>query len=100
MLSLKANNYFPAFVKLDNKKILLVGGGNIAYEKLVHLLDFSHDIEIITPLICDKMLSLVNEHGIKYQNRVYEKGDIKECSLVVVAVDDISVFTQRITGKG
>jgi len=30
--------YFPAFFKLDDKKILIVGGGAIAYEKLVHLL--------------------------------------------------------------
>jgi len=36
--------YFPAFIKLDNKKILIVGGGYIAYEKLDHLLDFTHDI--------------------------------------------------------
>jgi len=91
MSSLKANHYFPAFVKLDNKKILLVGGGNIAYEKLGHLLDFSHDIEIITPLICEKMLHLAHEHGIKCHKRIYERGDIKECSLVIVAVDDISV---------
>ena len=36
-------SYFPAFLKLDNKKILIVGGGYIAYEKLDHLLDFTKD---------------------------------------------------------
>ena len=34
-------SYFPAFLKFDDKKILIVGGGNIALEKLEHLLNFS-----------------------------------------------------------
>lgn len=87
----ESSNYFPAFIKLDNKKILLVGGGNIAYDKLVHLLDFSHDIEIIAPFICERMLVLADEKGIKYQKRLYKRGDIKECSLVIVAVDDLAI---------
>ena len=31
--------YFPAFLKFDDKTILIVGGGNIALEKLEHLLN-------------------------------------------------------------
>ena len=41
--------YFPAFIKLDNLKILIVGGGYIASEKLEHMLDFTKDIAVIAP---------------------------------------------------
>lgn len=83
--------YFPAFIKLDNKKILLVGGGNIAYEKLTKLLDFSHNIEIIAPEISKNILELISLHGLKYSKREYKKGDIIECCFVVIAVDDLSL---------
>ncbi len=84
-------SYFPAFIKLDNKKVLLVGGGNIAYEKLTKLLDFTDDIVIIAPQISQNILTLASKHKLEYSLRAYQEGDIKECSLVVVAVDDLTL---------
>jgi len=84
-------SYFPAFITLEGKKVLLVGGGNIATEKLQKLLDFTHNIEIIAPFICENILKLAQEHTLTYENRAYKKGDIKECSLVVIAVDDLNL---------
>ena len=81
--------YFPAFIKLDNKKILLVGGGKIAYEKLVHLLDFTKDITVIAQEFSEEMLAKMDALRLEYVKRSYEKGDIAGYSIVVVAVDDI-----------
>ncbi len=82
-------SYFPAFLKLDNKKILIVGGGYIAYEKLDHLLDFTHDIKVIAPEISDDMSSRIAKENLAYEKRTYCMGDIKEFAVVIVAVDDI-----------
>jgi len=81
--------YFPAFVKLNNKKILIVGGGYIAQEKLEHLLDFTSDIDLISLEFSDEMFSIIKENHLNYEIRGYKKGDIKEYSVVIVAVDDI-----------
>lgn len=86
---IQKSSYFPAFIKLDNKKVLLIGGGNIAYEKLTKLLDFTKDIEIIAPEISKDILTLIALHNLNYSKRGYKKGDIKEAALVVVAVDDL-----------
>ncbi|MEO1953743.1 MAG: bifunctional precorrin-2 dehydrogenase/sirohydrochlorin ferrochelatase [Campylobacterales bacterium] len=84
-------SYFPAFFKLDNKKILIVGGGFIAYEKLIHLLDFTQDIYVIAKEFSDEMLLKLKEKGINYECRGYKVGDIKDFAIVVVAVDDIAL---------
>jgi precorrin-2 dehydrogenase/sirohydrochlorin ferrochelatase len=81
--------YFPAFLKLDNKKILIVGGGYIALEKLEHLLDFTKDISVIALDISEDMMKLIQMHSLHVEKRAYKKGDIAEFSIVVVAVDDI-----------
>jgi precorrin-2 dehydrogenase/sirohydrochlorin ferrochelatase len=81
--------YFPAFIKLDNKKILIVGGGRIAYEKLEHLLDFTQDIFVIAAEFSDEMLEKINNEKLQYQQRFYSKGDIKGFTIVIVAADDI-----------
>ena len=90
--------YFPAFLKLDNKKILIVGGGYIAYEKLEHLLDFTLDIEVIALEFSDDMMSLIKKNNLSFEKRGYKKGDIAEVAVVIVAVDDIplqgEIFTE------
>jgi precorrin-2 dehydrogenase/sirohydrochlorin ferrochelatase len=84
-------SYFPAFLKLDNKKILIVGGGNIAYEKLEHLLDFTNDIFVISPEISLQMQTLINEKKLNFKKRAYQRGDIKEFAVVIVAVDNLDI---------
>ena len=82
-------SYFPAFLKLDNKKILIVGGGYIAYEKLEHLLDFTSDISIIALELSDDMKRVIEKNNLNFEKRGYQKGDIKDFAIVVVAVDNI-----------
>ncbi len=83
--------YFPAFIKLDNEKILVVGGGNIAYEKLTHLLDFTRDIAVVAKDISKEMLEIVEKNNLPFQKRAYKKGDIEGFKIVIVAVDDIAL---------
>lgn len=84
-------SYFPAFLKLNNKKILIVGGGYIAYEKLEHLLDFTSDISVIALELSDDMSKMIKEKNIHFEKRGYEVGDIKDFAVVIVAVDDIGL---------
>ena len=81
--------YFPAFLKLDNKKILLIGGGHIAYEKLVHLLDFTNDVDIIAKEYSSEMMHKIETLRLGYAKRAYKKGDISDYAIVIVAIDDI-----------
>lgn len=84
-------SYFPAFIKLDNKKILIVGGGHVAYEKLEHLLDFSSDITVIALEVSEQMHKTIKEKGLIFLHRAYKTGDIKDYVIVVVAVDNIGL---------
>lgn len=83
--------YFPAFLQLDNKKVLLVGGGNIAYEKIEKLLDFTNDIKIIALDVNQQMKDIIKKNNLELEVKAYVQGDIKDFSLVVIAVDDIAL---------
>jgi len=82
-------SYFPTFLKFDNKKILIIGGGKIANDKLTHLLDFTDKITIIAPQASDMLLKNIDQNELKYLNRCYEHGDIKEFDIVIAAINDI-----------
>ncbi len=83
--------YFPAFLKLDASKILIVGGGSIAYEKLDHLLDFTDDITVIATTLSKPMRERIHKEALIYEERPYRQGDIAQYSIVIIAVDDLAL---------
>jgi len=84
-------SYFPAFIKLDDAKILIVGGGKIANEKLEKLLDFTKDIKVIAKEIEPIMQNLIDKEHLEYEQRPYKIGDIERFDIVIIAVDDLSL---------
>lgn len=85
--------YFPAFLRFDDKKVLLIGGGAVAYEKLLHLLDFTKNISVISLDVCANIQAVIESNDLTYHDRAYKRGDIASYDIVVVAVNDISLQT-------
>lgn len=83
--------YFPAFLNISDKKILIIGGGYIAFEKLEHLLDFTQNITVIAKELSDDMQSMINQHALPYELKGYEKGDIQGYDIIIAAVDDFDL---------
>ncbi len=84
-------SYFPAFLKMDDRQILLVGGGKIAQEKLEKLLQFTEHIKIIATEISQPMQTLIEHHAFAYEKRAFQEQDLVGVDLVIVAVDDLDL---------
>ena len=84
-------SFFPAYFNLNNKRILLVGGGIIALEKLEKLVDFTNKITVISKEFTDNFSSFAKEHTIEMQKRCYVKGDIVGFDIVIVATDTVTL---------
>ena len=76
--------YFPMFIDLSNKNCLVVGGGNIAYQKVKVLSEFGADITVVSEDIDYR----ISELSKKLKVKSFEEEDIKNMSLVVAATDD------------
>ena len=84
-------SYFPAFLQLEGKKILVVGAGAIALEKLEKLLDFTDAITIIAQIFADETMVFIEKHSLRYEQRSYIQGDIAGFDIVIIAVDDLAL---------
>lgn len=85
------NQLYPVFLKLQELKLLLVGGGNVALEKLNSLLSNSPDtaITIVAPYIREEVRELVDRHpNCQLIERNFEEADLNEKDLVICATDD------------
>jgi siroheme synthase-like protein len=50
--------YFPLFVNLENKKIIVLGGGKTALRKINSLVRFDCKLAVIAPKICDEIKAI------------------------------------------
>ena len=58
--------WFPLFINLENKKVLVIGGGKVAAKKIEKILEYGADITVVTENVMEeKLLKLEN---IKIQN--------------------------------
>lgn len=78
--------YFPMLYNLENKKILIVGGGNIALHKLKILSKFNADITVLA--------SEINFSFDKVILKDFEENDVENYDIVIGATNNEKVNTQ------
>jgi len=87
----KENNLFPVFLKLENLRLLIIGGGHVGLEKLQSILNNSPStsIKLVAISISDeiRILAEKNTH-IELLEKPYDSDDLDEVDLVIAAIDD------------
>ena len=85
------NRLYPIFLKLDQLETLLVGGGNVALEKLQSLLSNSPNavITVVAPRVLDEVEILLSFYPrCKILKRAFHDADLDNKRIVVCATDD------------
>ncbi|MCK9372327.1 MAG: bifunctional precorrin-2 dehydrogenase/sirohydrochlorin ferrochelatase [Sulfuricurvum sp.] len=85
------SHYLPVMLDLRKKKILLVGGGEIACEKLSRLVDCTDDITIVATECSPKMEEYIRANGFSAYRRVFEESDLEGMDIVIAAVDSLQL---------
>ncbi len=78
-------DYFPAFLRLDGKRCLVVGGGDIATRKARLLLDAGAHLRVVAPQIGAGMANLAGRGRVRLERRKCLDSDVEKCWLVVSA---------------
>lgn len=81
--------YFPMFVDISQKKIVVVGGGKIAQRRIETLLAFAEDILVISPEITEEIRELYEESRIQWMETSYHAELIRDADMVLAATDDV-----------
>lgn len=93
----ESNNLFPVFLKLEQLKLLIIGGGHIAYEKLEAVINNAPTthIQLVAIELSDKVKNFANNHpNLFIEQRPYTRADIENADLVIAAVNDLVVAEQ------
>lgn len=77
--------FYPIFLDLKNKPVLVVGGGNIAQDKVEKLLAANAQITIVSPNLNEYLAKLVENRTVDYRCKDFEESDLDGKFLVISA---------------
>ena len=93
---MNTNNLYPIFLKTKNLKILVVGGGNVAEEKLTFLLKSSPDanVTMVSPFFRENTIALAATGNVTMVTKKYRKKYLKGKHMVIATTDNVPVNVQ------
>jgi siroheme synthase-like protein len=87
------NNLFPVFLKLENLRVLIIGGGYVAGEKLTAVLANSPatNITMVASNFSEETRKIaLKATSIQLHERAYQSADLQTADVIFVAVNDIA----------
>src|SRR5581483_9477443 len=79
---------FPIFLKLDGRKVLVVGAGTVAEQKIAGLLDTGAEIRVIALHATEIVREWAQAGKIHLAERRFESRDLDGVCIVIVATSD------------
>jgi uroporphyrin-III C-methyltransferase/precorrin-2 dehydrogenase/sirohydrochlorin ferrochelatase len=85
------SSLLPIFLKLEGRRCLLVGAGNVARDKIGSLRKTGGRLRVIAPDACMEVRELAAEDGLEWVQRHFELSDLDGNYLVIAATDSPEV---------
>ena len=86
-----ATPFYIACLRLDGRRCLVVGGGDVGLEKVEGLLACGAAVTLVAPSAHEALAELAAEGSIVWERRRYEPADLDGSFLVIAATDDSEV---------
>ncbi|MGQ9525402.1 MAG: precorrin-2 dehydrogenase/sirohydrochlorin ferrochelatase family protein [Armatimonadota bacterium] len=86
--------YYPVFLNLRGRQVLVIGGGQVALRKVQGLLGCGAVVKVIAPEVVPALEELAREGRINLSQRAYEAGDLQGASLVIASTNQREVNAQ------
>ena len=80
--------FYPVYLNLKGRRVVVIGGGEVAERKVESLLGTGANIVVISPRVTQRLESLANDARLELQKRPFASGDCNGARLVLSATDD------------
>ena len=83
----KPLTYYPAFINIQGKKCVVVGGGEVALRRVRMLIHCGGRVTVASPVVHPELARFAKEGTIHLNQREYGPQDIQGAAIVIAATD-------------
>ncbi len=80
--------FYPLGLRLDGRRVLVVGGGTVAQRRVPSLLDSGADVLLVSPHVTPALEGLVTAGRLSWAARRYEESDLDGAWLAVACTNN------------
>ncbi|RMG47841.1 MAG: bifunctional precorrin-2 dehydrogenase/sirohydrochlorin ferrochelatase [Acidobacteria bacterium] len=81
--------YYPVVLDLQNRPVLVVGGGPVAERKVISLLEAGARVRVVSPNLTARLRQMVDQGEIAHRPGRFRETDLDGVCLVIGATDDV-----------
>ncbi|WP_153127145.1 precorrin-2 dehydrogenase/sirohydrochlorin ferrochelatase family protein [Peribacillus tepidiphilus] len=81
----------PLMVDVKDRNVIIVGGGKIAYRKLMVFLRQGAKVKVISPTLIDEMKGLYEKNQFEWAEKAVSRDDLHDAFIIVAATDNKDV---------
>jgi|SRR5579875_1275959 len=82
---MKMSDLFPVFLKLNKRRVLIVGGGKMAARRVQQLVRAGAVVTVVAPKICTEIEELAKAGSVNLIRRAFERADLSSRYFIVIA---------------
>lgn len=91
---MKKYPYYPIFLDVEDRLVLIIGGGNVCARKAETMLRYGARVTIVSPEFTDEIEQWARDGVVTIRRKRYEDGDLEGASIVIASTDEQSVNEQ------
>jgi precorrin-2 dehydrogenase/sirohydrochlorin ferrochelatase len=86
--------YYPIFLDVENRDVLIIGGGNVCARKAETMLRYGARVTIVSPEFTEEIEEWGRAGTVAIRRKPYEEKDLDGASIVIASTDDQRVNEQ------
>ena len=91
--------FIPLMIDISNKRVVIVGGGQVAERRIGTLVNYTTHIKVISPSLTVALYHRYEQGEMSWCAKSFEVTDIAEADLIIAATNDNRVNQQIAASK-
>jgi precorrin-2 dehydrogenase/sirohydrochlorin ferrochelatase len=80
--------YYPIYIDIEDRSVVIIGGGNVCARKAETMMKYGARVTIVSPQFTDEMEQWARDGTLALRRKEYEEPDLEGASLVIASTDD------------
>jgi siroheme synthase-like protein len=89
--------YYPVFLDLRGRRVVVIGGGAMGEEKVTRLLPYEAQVVVVSPDVTDEVSKLAQDGQVEWTRRLYRGGDLEGAFIAIVADTSDDAVNQAVS---
>ena len=89
--------YYPIFLDIEGRNVVIVGGGNVCARKAETMMKYGARVTVVSPQFTDEIEQWARQGCLALSRKKYDQSDLDGANIVIASTDDEAINTQIAT---